>query len=125
MSIDWKTKFPDFNVDFSKFKIHSSWKPFFKKPEVIEQIEKLNKVFSNVLKKTDGNISIFPFPDNVFNAFLYTPFNKIKVVYIGQDPYFNSHEINNTKVPEATGLSFSVPKNIQYHLLYKIFIKMH
>ena len=68
MTESWKTKYPDFNVDFFKLKIHSSWKPFFKKPEVIEQIEKLNKVFSNVLKKTDGNISIFPFPDNVFNG---------------------------------------------------------
>lgn len=37
----------------------------------------------------------------IFNAFNLTPFNKVKVVIIGQDPY---HEAGR-----AMGLSFSVP----------------
>ncbi len=110
--ISWKDKYPDYNVDFTKLKYHSSWKPFFNSNECIDQINKLNKLFSNLLNKTNGDIEIFPYPDNVFNAFLYTPLNKIKVVIIGQDPYFNSNIINDKKVPEAMGLSFSVPKEI-------------
>ncbi len=111
--MSWNEKYPNYQVDFGKLKIHSSWKPFFNLPEVKLEIDKLNKIFSNVLKKTDGEISIFPYPDNVFNAFLYTPLNKIKVVQLGQDPYFNSSIINDKKVPEAMGLSFSIPKNIK------------
>lgn len=38
---------------------------------------------------------------NIFNAFLYTPRNKVKVVIIGQDPYPNKKY--------AMGLAFSVP----------------
>ncbi len=113
MTTNWKEKYSDFNVDFRKLKIHSSWKPFFNLPEVQAEIDKLNRIFSNVLKKTNGEISIFPYPDNVFNAFLYTPLNKIKVIQLGQDPYFNSHTINDKKVPEAMGLSFSIPDNIK------------
>ncbi len=115
MIVNWKEKFlnnTDYNVNFNNLKYHSSWKPFFQLTEVKEQINILNKLFSNLLKKTDGSINIFPYPDNVFNAFLLTPLNKIKTVIIGQDPYFNSYYINNTQIPEAMGLSFSVPNNI-------------
>ncbi|GAA5220500.1 uracil-DNA glycosylase [Membranihabitans marinus] len=49
--------------------------------------------------------TIYP-PDNkLFNAFNSTPFNKIKVVIIGQDPYHRPEQ--------AMGLSFSVPKHIK------------
>nr|BET44393.1 MAG: uracil-DNA glycosylase [Candidatus Aschnera chinzeii] len=44
---------------------------------------------------------ILPNINDIFNAFHYTPIEKIKVVIIGQDPY---HEIN-----QAHGFSFSVP----------------
>lgn len=46
---------------------------------------------------------IYPSSKDVFNAFLLTPFDTIKVVIIGQDPYFLEHQ--------AHGLAFSVPKN--------------
>jgi uracil-DNA glycosylase len=38
----------------------------------------------------------------IFNAFWQTPFNKVKVVILGQDPYHNPGQ--------AHGLSFSVPE---------------
>ena len=41
----------------------------------------------------------------IFNAFNLCPFDKVRVVIIGQDPY---HEEG-----QAMGLSFSVPKGIQ------------
>ena len=45
------------------------------------------------------------FPDEklIFNAFKLTPFNSVKVVLIGQDPY---HQVN-----QAEGLCFSVSPN--------------
>lgn len=48
--------------------------------------------------------TIYPAPENVFNAIKLTPFEKLKVVIIGQDPYHNPHQ--------AHGLSFSVPHGI-------------
>ena len=41
----------------------------------------------------------------IFNAFNLTPFDNVKVVILGQDPYHN--------VGQAHGLAFSVPDNIQ------------
>lgn len=48
---------------------------------------------------------IYPAPNNVFNALKLTPFNDLKVVIIGQDPYHNPQQ--------AHGLSFSVPEGIR------------
>ncbi len=46
---------------------------------------------------------IYPDQKYIFNAFLLTNLNDIKVVILGQDPYFSQDQ--------AHGLSFSVPKN--------------
>lgn len=48
---------------------------------------------------------VFPPPQLIFNAFNLTPFDKVKVVILGQDPYHN--------IGQAHGLAFSVPNNIQ------------
>ena len=47
---------------------------------------------------------IYPKGGDIFNAFSKTPFDQLKVVIIGQDPY---HGVN-----QAHGLSFSVQKGI-------------
>ncbi|MEP6594786.1 MAG: uracil-DNA glycosylase, partial [Ginsengibacter sp.] len=47
---------------------------------------------------------IYPPGSLIFNAFYKTPFDKVKVVILGQDPYHN--------VGQAHGLSFSVPKGV-------------
>lgn len=47
---------------------------------------------------------IFPPPSKIFSAFEYTPFDNVKVVILGQDPY---HQPN-----QANGLSFSVSSGI-------------
>jgi uracil-DNA glycosylase len=49
--------------------------------------------------------TIFPPGPTIFNAFDKTPFEKVKVVILGQDPYHN--------VGQAMGLSFSVPKGVR------------
>lgn len=48
---------------------------------------------------------IYPPGQLIFNAFNHTPFNKVKVVIIGQDPYHNPGQ--------AHGLSFSVPDGVR------------
>jgi len=43
---------------------------------------------------------VYPPPEDVFNAFRWTPFSRTKVVILGQDPYHG--------IGQAHGLSFSV-----------------
>ncbi|MBP5398774.1 MAG: uracil-DNA glycosylase [Bacteroidales bacterium] len=47
---------------------------------------------------------IYPRGSNIFRAFALTPFDSVKAVILGQDPYHNPGQ--------ATGLSFSVPDNV-------------
>ena len=64
----------------------------------------LNIIFLLKLQTNAGK-TIYPPSSLVFNAFNQTPFNNLKVVIIGQDPYHNPGQ--------AHGLSFSVPAGIK------------
>ncbi|MBC6489576.1 uracil-DNA glycosylase [Flavihumibacter stibioxidans] len=55
------------------------------------------------MEKMGGKI-IYPQGSNIFHAFDKTPFDKLKVVILGQDPYHNPGQ--------AHGLSFSVPDGV-------------
>ena len=62
------------------------------------------------LKQENGAAKIiFPPSPLIFNAFNHTPFDKVRVVIIGQDPY---HGQDDKGQPQAHGLSFSVPKGV-------------
>lgn len=71
--------------------------------------EELQKPYIQDLKnfleqeKREGQI-VYPPEPLVFNAFLQTPFDLVKVVIMGQDPYHGAGQ--------AHGLSFSVPRGI-------------
>ena len=52
------------------------------------------------VKKEYETRQIFPPAEDIFNAFHVTPFHKVKVLLLGQDPYHN--------VGQAHGMSFSV-----------------
>jgi uracil-DNA glycosylase len=54
-------------------------------------------------EKKDGKV-IFPPGPMIFHAFDATPFDKVKVVLLGQDPYHNPNQ--------AHGLAFSVQKGV-------------
>lgn len=56
------------------------------------------------IKQEYTSYQIFPPSEEIFNAFHYTPLNKVKVVIIGQDPYHNENQ--------AQGLCFSVRKDV-------------
>ena len=47
---------------------------------------------------------VFPEPDDIFNAFAFTPLADVKVVILGQDPYHN--------YGQAHGLCFSVKPDV-------------
>ena len=53
--------------------------------------------------------TIYPASPLIFNAFNHTPFDKVRVVIIGQDPY---HGQDSKGQAQAHGLSFSVPKGV-------------
>ncbi|MDD6754609.1 MAG: uracil-DNA glycosylase, partial [Succinatimonas sp.] len=56
------------------------------------------------LQRRNSGAVVFPPKDDVFNAFKYTPLDKLKVVILGQDPY--------PGVGQAMGLAFSVHTKI-------------
>lgn len=59
-------------------------------------------------EKAAGKV-IYPRSALIFNAFHQTPFEQVRVVIIGQDPY---HGQDNNQ-PQAHGLSFSVPEGVK------------
>ena len=81
-------------------KIESSWKkiltPYFQTEDW--------KQLANFVRQEYLTQTIYPQPKNIFNAFNSTPFNKVKVVIIGQDPYHNPGQ--------AHGLCFSVQDKV-------------
>lgn len=58
------------------------------------------KILSDFVDREYENYTCYPSKDNIYKALLLTPFDKVKVVILGQDPY---HEPN-----QAHGLAFSV-----------------
>ncbi|GEP90287.1 Uracil-DNA glycosylase [Chitinophaga terrae (ex Kim and Jung 2007)] len=82
--------------------IESSWKEVLNeefKKSYFEQIAMFLK-HEKALGKT-----IYPNGSLIFNAFEKTPFQNVKVVILGQDPYHNPGQ--------AHGLSFSVPDGVK------------
>ena len=61
------------------------------------------KSLTDTIRKLYKTKVVYPDPKKVFNAFDSTPFNKVKVVIIGQDPYHGAGQ--------AHGLCFSVEKD--------------
>lgn len=83
-------------------KIEKSWK------EVL-QTEFDKPYFENLVgfvKQEYASHTIFPPAGQIFNAFNTCPFNNVKVVILGQDPYHGPRQ--------AHGLCFSVNDGIQF-----------
>jgi uracil-DNA glycosylase len=59
-------------------------------------------------EKSTGK-TIYPANPLIFNAFNHTPFDKVRVVIIGQDPYHG----DDKGQAQAHGLSFSVPQGVK------------
>ncbi len=84
-------------------KIEQSWKEHLSK-----EFDKpyFTKLTSFVREEYSGTTPIYPPAKLIFNAFDHCPFDKVKVVIIGQDPYHGPGQAN--------GLCFSVNKGVQF-----------
>lgn len=82
--------------------IEESWKK-----ELNAEFEKpyFHQIVGFLKQEKNAGKIIYPPGKLIFNAFERTPFNKVKVVILGQDPYHNAGQ--------AHGLSFSVPDGIK------------
>jgi uracil-DNA glycosylase len=82
-------------------KLEPSWKNAlsheFEKPYFTELSATIRNAYL-------GDEPVYPPPQLVFNAFTLCPFDQVKVVILGQDPYHGPHQ--------AHGLSFSVRDNV-------------
>jgi uracil-DNA glycosylase len=99
----------------SKPKICPTWLPhlehLFHDPIMLQLKEFLQK------EKEQGHI-IYPAMSKIFAAFSLTPFESVKVVIAGQDPYHGPNQ--------AEGLCFSVPEGIKKPpSLVNIFKELH
>lgn len=83
-----------------KVKIDPSWrerlKDEFEKPYFAELTE--------FVKKEYKGETVYPPPKYIFHAFDLCPFEKVKVVILGQDPYHGQRQAN--------GLAFAVDENV-------------
>ncbi|HEY5462093.1 MAG TPA: uracil-DNA glycosylase [Hanamia sp.] len=82
-------------------KIDESWKEVLK-----DEFDKIyfQHIISFLKAEKATRKIIYPPGSLIFNAFQQTPFSKVKVVILGQDPYHNKGQ--------AHGLSFSVPMGV-------------
>ena len=109
----WGDKFPDHQVDLTTLAIESSWSEMFMMLKEKNLFQRIDKYLSHCLKVTYGKVPIYPYPDAVFNCFNLLPMDEVKVVILGQDPYHNAIQSEDTTIPQAMGLSFSVPHAVE------------
>lgn len=80
--------------------IEQSWKE-----KLAEEFEKpYFKELTSFVKEEYKSGPVYPHPKNIFRAFELTPFDDVKVVILGQDPYHGPKQ--------AIGLSFAVEEGI-------------
>lgn len=83
-------------------KIEQSWKE-----QLASEFDKeYFKSLTDFVRQEYRSTTVYPPGSYIFNAFEHCPFDKVKVVVLGQDPY---HEPG-----QAHGLSFSVQDGIPY-----------
>ena len=88
-------------IKLENVRIEKSWKNELRDEFLSPYFLQIKENLINAKK----NEVVFPPSELIFNAFNITPFDEVKVVILGQDPY---HGVN-----QAMGLSFSVPKGIK------------
>ncbi len=84
----------------SDIKIEALWKEALKAEFTKPYFAELTKFVRDEYKSA----TVYPPPKFIFHAFELCPFNKVRVVILGQDPYHGAGQ--------AHGLCFSVPENI-------------
>jgi len=83
-----------------EIQIERSWKE-----KLSKEFEKpYFKELTTFVKEEYLTGAVYPNPKNIFRAFALTPFDQVKVVILGQDPYHGPNQ--------AIGLSFAVEEGI-------------
>ncbi len=85
----------------SNVKIEASWKAALATEFTQAYFQSLAQ---HLRQEKQAGKTIYPPGPKIFNAFDTTPFEQVKVVILGQDPYHNPGQ--------AMGLSFSVPQGV-------------
>jgi uracil-DNA glycosylase len=70
-----------------------------------KQQDYFKQTLAFVAKQRAAGVTVYPQQQDIFSAFNLTPFDSVKVVIIGQDPYHGENQ--------AHGLSFSVKPGIK------------
>src|SRR3989344_1328516 len=81
-------------------KIEPSWKQALQEEFGKEYFAELTAFVKSEYK----NVAVYPSPKNIFRAFDLCPFDKVKVVILGQDPYHGAGQAN--------GLCFAVGEGV-------------
>ncbi len=95
--------------------IDASWKTVLK-----DELAKpyFSKIEDGILKSKAEGKNVYPPVAEIFNAFNFTPFDKVRVVILGQDPYHGDGQ--------AMGLCFSVKPGIKPpRSLNRIYKELH
>jgi len=100
------------NINLTNLPIDESYSELFNKLFLDKRFEIIKNKLKKYLENSDPEL-LYPKPNYLFKAFCMIPFNDIKVVFIGQDPYFNNEKYKDKIVPQAYGLSFSVPVEME------------
>ena len=108
------------DIDITRLPLDESYTELFNRLFLDKRFSILQNRIKKYLENNNPEL-LYPKPNYLFKAFCMTPLDKIKVVFIGQDPYFNNEKYNdkyNDKnddkiVPQAYGLSFSVPLDME------------
>ena len=88
-------------INLDDVRIENGWKEALREEFLSEYFAKIKE---NLLAAKAREI-VYP-PGNLsFNAFNLTPFERVRAVILGQDPYHGAHQ--------AMGLSFSVPHGVR------------
>lgn len=88
-------------INLDDVKIESGWKEALREEFLSEYFAKIKE---NLLAAKAREI-VYPPGNLIFNAFNLTPFERVRAVILGQDPYHGAHQ--------AMGLSFSVPRGVR------------
>lgn len=102
-TMDTNTKSKDTQIDLQ---IGASWKKALASEFSADYFKNLQEFVRGeyLAKKT-----VYPKPADIFRAFDACPFNQVKVVVLGQDPYHGtSLDSAGSTIAQANGLSFAV-----------------
>lgn len=97
------------DVDFSLIPIYTNWNNIIS--PMLEH-GKFKMIENKINEEIENNKDIFPYPHLIFNSLNELNIDDVRVVILGQDPYFHSEIHHNKKIPQTMGLAFSIPKGI-------------